>query len=417
MNGIAVPEGTSNPALERLKSMSTQWAVAAAVYTGGKQLYTRLKNELTYTVSIPEDDDVFDEVAAWLLERIPEHRRRSLTARTARKRNGELISPDEFLGSRPKTARLRLFHDGSRTQPVNIDGHRVKVRVENGNVGEKDGYKQILQPGKVIFEARDAAGRDAVLGFIRTIAEARLAEETGARLYVASPWGSWRRRNDIPPRDLDTVVLAKGQKEALVEDLERFFATEGDYVKLGLPWHRGYVLEGPPGTGKTSVARALASHFGLDVYSLSLSDLNSDASLIDMIGGVEPRSMLLLEDVDIAHAAASREEGKGATLSGLLNALDGVGTPWGQVVVMTTNRVETLDKALLRPGRADKVEHVGYLGDEQLGRLFAMAFGETPDLPPIEGQIAPVTVVEAIRLHLHDLPAAVAAVSQVITRG
>src|SRR5690606_5301281 len=105
--------------------------------------------------------------------------------------------------------------------------------------------------------------------------------------------------DDLPLRDLETDVLADGLMERLVDDLEGFFAAETAWGRLGIPWHRGYLLSGPPGTGKTSVVKALASHFGMDLYYAPLADLREDANLIDLVSAVRPRSLLLLEDVDV----------------------------------------------------------------------------------------------------------------------
>jgi len=69
----------------------------------------------------------------------------------------------------------------------------------------------------------------------------------------------------------------------------------------------------------------------------------------------------LLEDVDVFHSATERDdEGSGVTLSGLLNALDGIATPRGLLTVTTTNDPSALDVAVIRPGRVDLSEQFGY---------------------------------------------------------
>jgi chaperone BCS1 len=190
-------------------------------------------------------------------------------------------------------------------------------------------------------------------------------------LLMPSRWGGdWSRRDDLPPRALASVVLRAGQLERLVDDLGGFIASEADYARLSQPWHRGYLFHGPPGTGKTSVARALANHFDLPVHYLPLGDLERDADLMNLVGQIRSRSILLIEDADVYHAAVDRDDDSPkASLAAMLNALDGVWTPHGLVTVLTTNDRDALDTALLRPGRVDVTEEFSMLDAEQADRL------------------------------------------------
>src|SRR5690606_28393314 len=107
----------------------------------------------------------------------------------------------------------------------------------------------------------------------------------------------------LPLRPLDTVCLAQGQAERIVADIQRFFDQEHHYARLGMPWHRGIALSGPAGTGKTSIARAIASYFDMDIYWIPLGDLQGDGDLIHMISQIPPRSILLMEDASKASRA------------------------------------------------------------------------------------------------------------------
>src|SRR5580658_3303871 len=71
----------------------------------------------------------------------------------------------------------------------------------------------------------------------------------------------WTRVQGYTPRLLESVVLKPGEKEDLVNDVERFKLAKARYRQLGVPYHRGYLLYGPPGTGKTSLVSALAARF------------------------------------------------------------------------------------------------------------------------------------------------------------
>jgi chaperone BCS1 len=404
---------TENPAVDRLKKLSAGWTIAAAAVTGAKKLWDRWKAETTFTISVPDNDDLYADLASWVLDRIPDQRRRSLTVRSPRLYAMPTSTDESPAAERP---RLQTLYDGSRPQTVDIGGHQVEVSVEARSFDPKgdDGW---FNPGHIRFAARDAAGRDAVVQFLQTVADSRV-EQPGSRLYIARRWGGWARRADLPPRSIDTVVLRAGQLETLVEDLETFFASEAAYARLGVPWHRGLLLEGPPGTGKSSVVRALADRFGLDLWYLPLSDMENDNSLLQCLAEVPARAMLLLEDIDVVHAATARDDAgtSGISTSGLLNALDGVATPHGLLTLMTTNRKEQLDDALLRPGRADRVVHVGYVDADQVRRLVGTMAGVDQEWPEPTGDVAPAEIVEILRRNLDDFAAAELELKELLTR-
>jgi chaperone BCS1 len=190
---------------------------------------------------------------------------------------------------------------------------------------------------------------------------------------------------------LDSVILKPGEKEALLRDAEKFRASRKRYRQLGVPYHRGYLLYGPPGTGKTSLVSALAAKFGLSIYAIHLTEF-TDKLLRAAIDEVPEQSLILLEDIDCMKTGARREERPvdpnkpsqvnksdaggafGVTLSGLLNVLDGFYAPENVLFVMTTNKVETLDPALLRPGRIDYRLYMGEASLSQKVELYRRFF-------------------------------------------
>ena len=117
-----------------------------------------------------------------------------------------------------------------------------------------------------------------------------------------------------------------------------------------------------PGCGKTSFVQVLASNLKLDICILNLAHKElTDNSLASHLRDAPENSLILLEDVDAIFtnrsdpSVSSSTNGKseGVSFSGLLNALDGVAAQEGRIFFMTTNHIEKLDPALIRPGRCD----------------------------------------------------------------
>jgi mitochondrial chaperone BCS1 len=193
----------------------------------------------------------------------------------------------------------------------------------------------------------------------------------------------WYKCTSRHPRPLSTVVLDKAQKQSILDDMQEYLhpMTRRWYSNRGIPYRRGYLLYGPPGTGKTSLCMALAGALQLRIYVANLNSNNmTEDSLASLFRDLPRRCIVLLEDVDSAGIAIKRENSieigkpteqdaehgdnaritKGISLSGLLNVIDGVASSEGRILIMTTNHIEKLDPALLRPGRVDLKIRFGY---------------------------------------------------------
>jgi mitochondrial chaperone BCS1 len=175
------------------------------------------------------------------------------------------------------------------------------------------------------------------------------------------------------------------------------------YESLGIPWRRGYLLFGPPGTGKTSLVTALASELRLNVCALSLASSHlTDERIHSLMSSVPPRSALLIEDVDAFFREREQASaGMKLSFSGFLNALDGVATHEGSVLFMTTNRPERLDPAIVRAGRIDYRLELGLADRTQLVGMCLKFFPDRSeaeqfaDALPV-GVFSPARIQEAL---------------------
>lgn len=400
------------------------YTLGVGAYGVGKKWWEYAKGRMVYTISVESDDDIYDEVHDWLIQTLPKKRQRSLSviSTATRKQSNEIREDDDVPAAvggygtpTPKRTRaLRFFYDGSRVAHIQLDGQKVQVEVERPEQQAFDPDRPFVafkRNDVITFTTWGAKGRDAVIALLDELSvKYNESEPQRPKFYMTSRYGDWNRQSDVPLRSLESMVLREGQLDEIVNDLGTFLSSEDKYTKLGIPYHRGYLLSGPPGTGKSSMAKALAEHFDMDLYYIHLSSMEKDANLVNLVAGVGRRSLCLIEDIDRLKVAQEDEASdKGLTMSGLLNVLDGISTPYGIVFILTTNHEQRLDPALIRPGRVDLKVEVSYVDNEQAERLMTLGYDRPFDFSDIQfegADVSPADIVDIIKRNFTDPDAA-----------
>jgi AAA+ superfamily predicted ATPase len=210
------------------------------------------------------------------------------------------------------------------------------------------------------------------------------------KMYISSPDGEYFNPiGSRPKRSLESVFLPKEQKKTIVNLITNFLKPETmqQYEDFGINHKLTILLEGVPGTGKSSLIAALASYFNMNIAIISFTPKMTDVGFMrsmrmfernkhdnDEEGDKERDTLLVIEDMDCIFVArkSNDEHRNQVTFSGILNALDGVTTGGNQVVIMTTNHIENLDPALIRPGRVDHILRFDYATKEQIKEIFTV---------------------------------------------
>ncbi|KAL0694203.1 hypothetical protein Bca4012_061383 [Brassica carinata] len=179
------------------------------------------------------------------------------------------------------------------------------------------------------------------------------------------------------PSTFETLAMDPSAKKKIIDDLERFLKRKEFYKRVGKAWKRGYLLYGPPGTGKSSLIAAMANYLKFDVFDLDLSSISHNGELKRILLSTTNRSILVIEDIDCNAEVRNREDenqeiGEGGEKrkrrdddddeDRILNFIDGLWSSFGdeRIIVFTTNHIDRLDPALLRPGRMDMHIHMSY---------------------------------------------------------
>ncbi|CAI9109337.1 OLC1v1009141C1 [Oldenlandia corymbosa var. corymbosa] len=198
--------------------------------------------------------------------------------------------------------------------------------------------------------------------------------------------GKWNYINFHHPATFDTLAMDPLKKQEIISDLDAFKKGKAYYTKIGKAWKRGYLLHGPPGTGKSTMIAAIANYMEYDIYDLELTSVINNSELKQLLIDTRSKSIIVIEDIDCSidltgkrkkkEASKSEEEEMESgqedkidkdsksklTLSGVLNFIDGIWSACGQerIIIFTTNHVDKLDPALIRRGRMDMHIEMSY---------------------------------------------------------
>lgn len=286
------------------------------------------------------------------------------------------------------------FANSKIDQYLKIAGHTVKVREETPAIS-----KDYTSPQQIEITCLNNSAKDDVRDWIIQATKEYDSLRRDASRHSLGLYQEWSSRTLIKRRR-ESVFLRQGMMDDIVHDIDTFMKSEDRYSYLGTPWHRGYLLYGQPGNGKSSLALAMASYFNFDIYAVSLASIKDDAQLNELFARIGPRSIVLIEDVDIFHNSTSRgKDDKGVTLQGLLNVLDGISTPHGLISILTTNNIDALDTALIRPGRTDRRFHIENPDDNQVKRMYQHYYDQPLTSYTADDRLSASTVLEVFKTH------------------
>lgn len=188
-------------------------------------------------------------------------------------------------------------------------------------------------------------------------------------------------------RSFENIFIPQEQKDAIRESLDKFIQGRQWYSDHKIPYHFGILLHGPAGTGKSSIINAIICQYKCRAIYINSGEMGTAFSRTNWtntinIDGDEP-NLIISEDIDVSSFTEKRknEETKETTeinqLGKVINFMDGINSPENVIYVFTTNHIEKLDPALIRPGRIDLVLEIGYADIESMNQFLTFHFGKS----------------------------------------
>ncbi|KAF7424646.1 hypothetical protein PC9H_009954 [Pleurotus ostreatus] len=381
-------------------------------------VFRRFKPKLYITAIFPEGDPIYEWITIFLAEKKVWHHSRDYTIRykTSNTQWGvtvDIEKPPEPPNSDAEAKELEELEESVNFLPnygapqlFRWNGYWVEVIKDMPRLAPPaPGTTAPRTIGSVMYTLKQSALRqlirEAKQYYVAKSKQRVIVRTLGSTSVGYGPPApgtqAWTGIKIKPYRPLDSIVLPKGVLDSIIADARDFISSEEWYTQAGIPYRRGYLFYGPPGTGKSEILGCLfAGALGLELYTLSLSTNGlNDASLQSAADRIPKRGILLIEDIDCAFPSREDEDEllanpmavtlpprpgvpppprTSVTMSGLLNVLDGVNSDSGKIFMATTNYVDRLDGALIRPGRIDMKIEYKLANKEQAVALFNRFF-------------------------------------------
>jgi chaperone BCS1 len=284
----------------------------------------------------------------------------------------------------PKARSLRFFARPWQDKLQKGIGEGRQMFIFRGKILWVNHIVELLQSGQLHKISITILGREQLFfDLLRNEFDHMVEKETSdtdeTAVYVYE--NSWKREREIKKRSFDTIFLDTNTKKRLTDHLDKFYANEDWYEKRGIPYQTGVLLYGEPGSGKSSIIRSLAGKYNKRLCVIQAAQLSE---LPKALRTLPSECFVVIEDVDVNMGVHQRKESQKTpeqiaktpnqiSLSEILNAIDGIISVRGRVLFLTTNHIEVLDKAFIRPGRIDLSVDISYASVEAF-KDFAKVF-------------------------------------------
>lgn len=318
-----------------------------------ESLWKKTTDKRKTTVLITNRDSLYDPLCIWLKENNFDSASRSYRYRTV------------WLGNKQKP----VFGPNSGSYSVKYKGKKITVIVSEIGKGGEDGPLESIT--LITYD-----NFNLIQNLLKELFRNNLNKPKTTLDVKGYDGRYWVKSKDLPKREGTGVILAEGVLEGVEKDIKTWLNTKDWYLSRDIPYRLGFLLVGPPGTGKTSLVKHMARLTDFNIHVCMATSLSQDNFLKSLME-IPKKTIVLIEDIDCLYENRSKKQADLVDFSTLLNGLDGLVAVEDVILVMTTNNESHLDSALIRPGRIDKKVYIDLATNEQANRIFKKFFPES----------------------------------------
>lgn len=317
------------------------------------QVYKAIKQRIIYSITIYQNDPLYDDFEAWFYS-THDNKYRNIEA-GLKKTKGDYSYPES---NRNENLSIIYYKQIVGFFIIRYKGRILFIKKGRDKLEHAADVRSIYFEQYLIFTL---FGLSVIKRLLNECIEFNYTKkrEDSIKIYSHNTYGEWYSYGLINSKKIGNIIIDSQLKQRLLTDIDKFNTSKDWYEKASIFYKRGYLFWGQPGNGKTSLAIGLANHLKRDLYILDLNSITENHMLKTAFSNVGKNAVLLIEDIDgFYNLREPVKKDSKLSFSTFLNCLDGVFYKDGLITIITTNKIQMVDEALMRSGRMDFVEEI-----------------------------------------------------------